>query len=1017
MKRKTFARVVAMLLTMVMMVPTLGAMVSFADSPFVDEDTNFIYKADLEDGQLVVNNDASGNITVVEDPKNAGNKVMQYYMRGNNNGSRSPVFYNYSKGRPNAELKTPAISYASYDLIAVEFDFYVAKGNTGIIALANTRDVPATISGLRAGTAVTNVKTNEETPEFLRVDFKDSGDTGVIHGGRNGSTQTATFNKGEWNTATVVINMKDCTLVGFLNGQKAFEHKLCATTWNGTDKKTQQVTETYNLSLPAQGLAIIGPEDSYQTNTEGRILVDNFEIYEYVEKINDTLVDFDFNEMSLGATGATEESINPVYQKGPNTVVERDAASGDKALRVPLATSDAEEEEQFLYAANFDDGAIPMNRSGTAVDRITSVTASGRDGKALQFHMRGNNSGARSVYLYDDKAQELMTPALSYDTYNQIEIDFDFYIASGSTGCFAFGGGTGYPMKADGTLGGTAKKGMAANDETPEFCRIDFRDASVAGTFHGGRSGSSQAATVNREQWYTVTLVIDMANCVVTGYLDGEEVFENSIYITSWNASSRVTQRVENPKNLQIPATALSFYPPYEYRRTNTEGKIQIDNFKISEYVETEENANENEIPALKIPELSYSKYEKAVFDLDAFIEEDSDGSFSICYNNEAPELLRLQFTADSDIATLSSNGTSSAAAVKKGEWNRICAVLDLKNGTVTGYLNGTQVISASTSLENLTLAANALCFVGVDESASGVGALLIDNVNVYGMNSAALSKMTVQIPDVDANGNLLNYVVYGEKKIGNATKFFAPTKDVCKPVYFNFSEYEGLITTVDAASIRLNAPTAESALKTTSGIRFATQINDVELFDALMGMQEKGEVESVYFGTLIAPTDYLTVNTLTKGLGEGRYLDVKADYGRYFDFDDDSDTTHFVGSIMNVYTANLGRKFAARGYVEITLLSGRVLTIYGDIVKRSIKQVAMGVLSNENYTWSDTEYEQLERYSKVPSWMEEELDPTKQKLLNDVNIITGSTEAEIYAGEELSAYLAKKGVETCEGG
>ena len=280
----------------------------------------------------------------------------------------------------------------------------------------------------------------------------------------------------------------------------------------------------------------------------------------------------------------------------------------------------------------------------------------------------------------------------------------------------------------------------------------------------------------------------------------------------------------------------------------------------------------------------------------------------------------------------------------------------------------------------------------------------------------SAFAKNLVSVPETDKNGNSLLYVLYGEQKV-HATQLLVIEKNIYTPVYFDTSVYKEMITTVDAASVRLGAPTGESALKTTSGIRFATEINDVELFDGLMEMKKNGELADVIFGTLIAPADYLEGDDLTKALDESRYLDVRASYGYYYAFDEDPETTHFVGSITNLYTANLGRKFAARGYVEITLVGGEVVTVYGDVVRRSIKQVAMGLLGDDNYAWTDTEYAQLERYSKVPSWMAEELDPSKQKLLEVVNITTGSTEPEIYAGQELAAYLSKKGVTTSKNG
>ena len=545
--------------------------------------------------------------------------------------------------------------------------------------------------------------------------------------------------------------------------------------------------------------------------------------------------------------------------------------------------------------------------------------------------------------------------------------------------------------------------------DEPIIFRLDF--SNETGSIRSGSNGTT--AAFSKGEWHTATAVINMKTCKIKGYLDDALISESTLSVSG----------VSSVQNLIIPAQGLAFLAPWGDRIVSGGGNLMIDNFEIYEFVEgVEEKLVDNStLAGLTVPEISYKKYDQAIFDMEILVKEDAEGTLDVCYNNATangqvldagvPELFRLTFAADSDTATLSSNGAEATATLKKGEKHRVATVLDLKTGTVTVYLNGVEVILASIAdAANLTLGANTLCFLGAGEN------VLVDKISVFGMNNTAFAKKIVTIPETDKNGNALNYVLYGVQIVDAAT-LLVLEKDAYTPVYFDVTAYEDMITTVDAASVRLNDPTDPSAIRTTSGIRFATQINDLELFDGLMEMKKTGKLKDVCFGTLIAPNDYLTEDALTKGLGEGRYLDVEGTYGCYYAFDADPETTHFVGSITNLYTANLGRKFAACGYVEVTLVSGQVITLYGGIARRSIKQVAIGLLGDDSYTWSDDDYAQLDRYSKVPSWMAEELDPTKQKMLEVVNITTGSTETEIYAGEELRSYLAKKGVTTASNG
>ena len=116
-------------------------------------------------------------------------------------------------------------------------------------------------------------------------------------------------------------------------------------------------------------------------------------------------------------------------------------------------------------------------------------------------------------------------------------------------------------------------------------------------------------------------------------------------------------------------------------------------------------------------------------------------------------------------------------------------------------------------------------------------------------------------------------------------------------------------LSMLTGASIRLNEQT---------GIRFYTTV-DKDKINAL-----KSEGYTVEMGTLIAPLDYLTNDTLTFDLAQGRYIDVKYTSEKYFT--DSSGFSGIVGSIVNIKentfsnqtSGNIVRKFAGRGYVKV---------------------------------------------------------------------------------------------------
>ncbi len=148
-----------------------------------------------------------------------------------------------------------------------------------------------------------------------------------------------------------------------------------------------------------------------------------------------------------------------------------------------------------------------------------------------------------------------------------------------------------------------------------------------------------------------------------------------------------------------------------------------------------------------------------------------------------------------------------------------------------------------------------------------------------------------------------------------------------------------GVVMTDDLASIRLNSPT---------GLRFATKVDT-----AAVAQLEALGVTVNHYGTLIAPTDFmetlgeLTLETYTPG---ENIINVEVSPGAFYELDGDENTTHFVGSIVDLIVNdtvnNITRSFSARGYINVTFANGMTANIYSSFTKSvNIKEVATATL------------------------------------------------------------------------
>lgn len=360
----------------------------------------------------------------------------------------------------------------------------------------------------------------------------------------------------------------------------------------------------------------------------------------------------------------------------------------------------------------------------------------------------------------------------------------------------------------------------------------------------------------------------------------------------------------------------------------------------------------------------------------------------------------------DINLATGELTGNTSTSLQKTGakglnldEWNTIQFVMNLEDSSsslfVNGALYGTSEKMSATSSEwyfytnpsNIVWTANCTFAAKVnkkdaafntvadaDDTYSNVNYIDIDNIS---LKSATEEDVTVLDP-VNADGDALMYVSIAGQKVENKHLYIPEDIDY-EVAYFDPDAlaYDGIISTEQKASIRLYSP---------AGLRFATEILDMDAFNALFAMSGE-DYKSVSFGTLIVPTDYLADTDFTvealKAAGK-KYLEVEANYGSYYDIDNNAATKHFVGSIVNLYQQNVTREFSGVGYIKVTLWGGQEYYFYSDVKHAAtVQNIAQAALNDENETWTGTKLAILTAYAAGNN-----MDATIANDMNGLNVL-----------------------------
>ncbi|MBQ9796674.1 MAG: hypothetical protein IJW50_03020 [Clostridia bacterium] len=338
----------------------------------------------------------------------------------------------------------------------------------------------------------------------------------------------------------------------------------------------------------------------------------------------------------------------------------------------------------------------------------------------------------------------------------------------------------------------------------------------------------------------------------------------------------------------------------------------------------------------------SYLTSDSMVLEAKYFLSEGTTGHYqSQLRFGSATTTKHAAFTNGLDMYTIKSDGEKAcvewhrahaatgtyANAVPVGEWFTLSMVLDLDTGVASVYIDGVLAIEGKMSngtnhLTNLSFANDSWIVAKATTNTNAKGTIGIDDISIKPLDSTLI---------VDEKGNGLLSATVNGKTVNNGVKFYGT---VTEKTYFNSdNKYDNsIISTYNKASIRLSTTAGAKE----SGLRFISQVDTealAELF-ALVGDQ----VKSVSYGTLIAPTDYLTegVELTMESLGAGKYLAVEATEGLYYNGDTTGleliDGYDFVaGSIVEIKNGNLDRDFSGRGYVKVELYNGETIVFYSE--------------------------------------------------------------------------------------
>lgn len=283
----------------------------------------------------------------------------------------------------------------------------------------------------------------------------------------------------------------------------------------------------------------------------------------------------------------------------------------------------------------------------------------------------------------------------------------------------------------------------------------------------------------------------------------------------------------------------------------------------------------------------------------------------------------------DADHFTLSNNTTAGAFSTATSS---------------DQYRNGTRFESG---LSNYSDVGSSVTFTSTNTVEAGVYATALYGRELKGSTRAQLSIEINETQVADSiNMNTTNTAVKNKKFemaeitiTQTSTIVMTVTVETEGNIYLNSLELtktadytpvtpSSPVTTDEAASIRLGA---------VNGIRFYTSF-DQDAIDAL-----NTEDEEVSYGTLVGPANLVGEELEIDDVNTGNAVDVDYTALEYWG----ESNNEFVGSIVNIKEANIGREFVGRGYVKI----GDTYYYSETTSTRSLKGVATALQNDANNT------------------------------------------------------------------
>ncbi len=498
----------------------------------------------------------------------------------------------------------------------------------------------------------------------------------------------------------------------------------------------------------------------------------------------------------------------------------------------------------------------------------------------------------------------------------------------------------------------------------------------VNGQNLSANNSNADTYILQRETWYTMHLVYDVATNTMDIFMNGEFIAQvcpsnngfSGIRANSWSiakivrntlpGSLRGYMLVDDVFLLDASAFDTSAMAVNYMQNFNAVSDLSnLDATGVPENATLVDRAENNKALQMNIADLtnnlafanhgsSESVANKVAFDFKLNLSEDATGTLlgsilkygdkqfdnanqdtTTWYWNDGVHSDLKLYSIDAETGNITigtqigAEDATVAATITKGEWTTISYVLDLKTGAADLYINNRYVASGdvgATSI-NFTTSMWSIANLVAVEGVTAAGTVTLDDVRFL--------VVTDQIVDITMDRENFVSATFNGEAVQLGDRFFITDDVAYEEITFDMDSWKDIIEANEddyTTAFRKCDPT---------GLRFTATVDS----DMLAELKEEFGEENVTMGTIIVPTDsvqFLGGVTLTKLVANNiKYLDVVAN-----DFYDD-DT--IAGSIVELHESNINRSFTAVAYVKITMELGNSAYIYTEEMTNNLAQIA----------------------------------------------------------------------------